>query len=62
MLNGLSRRAAARSETERALNEWKAAMAYYECVSDPALMEYAIFGIEAARRKYEYLLKKCKAD
>ena len=40
-----------------ALAEWKNAIAYFESVKDPELVDYAAFCIETARRKYVYLLK-----
>lgn len=40
-----------------ALNELKAAERYFNSISDPELLEYASFQIEAARRKYEYLIR-----
>ncbi len=40
-----------------ALQEWKNAVTYFESVNDPELIDYAAFGIEAARRKYVFLLK-----
>jgi len=37
--------------------EWQAAQAYFENVTDPDLVDHAIFAIEAAERKYMYLLR-----
>ncbi len=42
---------------QAALQEWKNAVTYFESVSDPELIDYAAYGIEAARRKYVFLLK-----
>lgn len=42
---------------QAALQEWKDAVAYFESVHDPELVEYAAYGIEAARRKYIFLLR-----
>lgn len=44
----------------KALQDWKTATAYFENVSDPALVDYAAYDMEAARRKYIYLLGAAK--
>jgi len=49
-------------ELKRAKNEWIAAEKYFESVSDPDLVEYAIYNMEAAKRKYIYLLKKAREE
>ncbi len=57
------RTAAAREENAdvaAALARWKAAMEFYQNVNDPDLMEFAIYDMEAARRKYVFLLKRSK--
>ena len=41
-----------------AMHEWKEAVAYFENVKDPELIDYAAYRIETARRRYEYLLKR----
>lgn len=46
----------------RALERWKAAMEFYENVKDPDLIEFAIYDMEAARRKYVFLLKQSKRE
>jgi hypothetical protein len=46
----------------RARDEWKAATNYFEMVSDPDLVDHAIYLLEAAERKYMYLLKRAKAE
>ena len=43
-----------------ALKEWKDAVRYFENVKDPELVDFAIFEMEAARRKYMFLLKRIK--
>ncbi len=43
---------------QEALREWKDAVAYFESVRDPELIDFAAYGIEAARRKYMFLLKR----
>jgi len=37
--------------------EWKNAEKYFENVTDPDLIDHAIFRIEAARTRYTYLLR-----
>jgi hypothetical protein len=49
------------SEAARALEEWRAAESYFNSISDPDLIEYALYEVEAARRKYEYLLRKIRS-
>ena len=44
-----------------ALLAWKDAMNYFENVLDPDLVEYAIYGMKAAQRRYEYMLKQARA-
>ncbi|HEY8345784.1 MAG TPA: DUF2508 family protein [Symbiobacteriaceae bacterium] len=36
--------------------EWQAAKAHFQMVSEPELVDHAIFHLEAAQRKYIYLL------
>ena len=43
------------SHLQHALDQWKAAELYFQTVSDPDLVEYAAFDLEAARRRYVYL-------
>ncbi|HHU79473.1 MAG TPA: YaaL family protein [Clostridiales bacterium] len=45
-----------------ARQEWHAALSYFENVSDPDLVDYAIYRVEAAKRKYMYLLKLAKKE
>lgn len=45
----------------KALEEWQAAQAHFDAVagaSDPDLVDHAVYHLEAARRKYMYLLKQ----
>ena len=42
---------------EEAKTEWQEARKYFDLVSDPELVDYAIYLLEAAERKYQYLLK-----
>ena len=45
-------------DIELALAEWKAAERYFESVQDTDLMDFAIYEMEAARRKYVLLLRR----
>jgi len=47
-------------EVKKAHQDWLKAQKYFECVTDPDLVDHAIFTEEAARKKYVYLLKKAK--
>lgn len=43
-----------------AMEEWNQAQKFFECVSEPELIDYAIYRIEASKKRYMYLLKKAK--
>ncbi len=45
-----------------AYKEWKIAQIYFENVTDPDLVDHAIYSMEAARLKYIYFLKKLKRE
>jgi hypothetical protein len=45
-----------------AQREWQAAQTYFESVSEPELVDYAIYKLETARRKYMYLLNLAKKE
>ncbi|MCL5046246.1 MAG: YaaL family protein [Actinobacteria bacterium] len=45
---------------EQARREWVAAKAYFENVSEPELVDHAIYLVEAAEKKYMYLLRKAR--
>lgn len=47
-------------EALKALEEWKAAENYFNSIQDQDLVEYALYELEAARRKYEYLMRKLR--
>lgn len=49
---------ARKRDIEKALMEWKAAERYFESVQDTDLMDFAIYEMEAARRKYVLLLRR----
>ncbi|WP_313755685.1 DUF2508 family protein [Tissierella sp.] len=40
--------------------EWKDKENYFESVTDPDLIDYAIYDMEASKLKYIYLLKQMK--
>ena len=42
--------------------DWQAAMNYFETVKDPELVDFAIYDLEAARRKYMYMLGQVRKD
>ena len=46
-----------RQQVRDALQKWKDAVAYFENVDDPELVEYAVYEMEAAKRRYIFLLK-----
>ena len=43
-----------------AYREWKNAESFFDNVSDPLLIDHAIYRIEAAKARYVYLLKEAK--
>jgi len=45
---------------QQAMKEWYTAQQYFESVSDPELVDYAVYSLEASRKKYMYLLKKAR--
>ena len=51
-----------REEVRQAWEEWQAAVQYFENVSDPDLVDYAIYQVEAARRRYAYMLKHVRPE
>lgn len=52
--------AAKTKQIQQALLDWQNAVAYFESVDDPSLIDYAVFDMEAAKRKYIYLLNSAK--
>lgn len=67
--NGLVNKIKREEKTERqiiieslqdAKQEWKDQEEYFQHVTEPELVDYAIYQIEASRLKYIYLLKKIK--
>lgn len=47
-----------REDVAKALRAWQDAVRYFENVKDPELVDFAIYEMEAARRKYMFLLKR----
>lgn len=47
---------------EQARREWQSARDKFDQISDPDLVDHAIYNIEAAERRYIYLLKKAKEE
>ncbi len=47
---------------DRAHREWMQAKAYFEEVDDPDLVDHAIYAMEAAEKKYMYLLKLARKE
>jgi len=45
---------------KRAHEEWMAARSYFESVTDPYLIDYAVLAVEAAEKKYTYLMNKAR--
>ncbi|NMB24039.1 MAG: YaaL family protein [Firmicutes bacterium] len=49
------------SIVEQARRDWVNAKTFFDNVVDPELVDYAVYSIEAAERKYVYLLNKARA-
>lgn len=49
-----------RQEMEAARQETEAAERYFQTVTDPELVDHAIYTMEAARRKYVYLYRRLR--
>ncbi len=47
---------------ESARKEWEEAKNIFENVSEPDLVDYAIYNVEAAEKKYIYLLRQIKNE
>ena len=47
---------------EEARRDWQHAMAYFQGVSEPELVDHAVLVLEAARRKYMYLVKQARQE
>lgn len=51
---------AIRKALNAAKKEWSIAQEYFNLVSEPDLIDYAIFNEKACEKKYMYLLKQAK--
>jgi len=47
-------------EIDSARQEWTVAHRHLNCVSDAELIDHSIYHLEAAERKYTYLLREAK--
>jgi len=47
---------------QQARREWLSARAFFDSVSEPDLVDQAIYMVEAAERKYMYLLRKVRQE
>lgn len=47
---------------EQARREWLSAQNYYNSVSDSDLVDHAVYLMQAAEKKYTYLLKKARQE
>lgn len=47
-------------DVKRAYAEMKAAENYFDNVDDPDLIDFAIYDLEAAKKKYAYMLKRAR--
>ena len=45
---------------EQARREWQDAQSYYNAVSDTDLVDHAVYMMQAAEKKYNYLLKQAR--
>ena len=46
----------------KAYEEWQNAEIFFHSVSDPDLIDHAIYRLEAGKTRYVYLLKQAKAE
>ncbi len=47
---------------EQARQDWRSARERFNQISDPDLVDHAIYDLEAAERRYVYLLKKAREE
>ncbi|HHU81829.1 MAG TPA: YaaL family protein [Firmicutes bacterium] len=47
---------------EEAKRDWLAARNYFNAVTDPDLIDHAIYTMEAAEKRYAYLLRRARED
>lgn len=48
------------TQVQAAHREWQAAQSYFQEVSDPNLVDVAIYHMEAAQRKYMHLVRQLR--
>lgn len=46
----------------QAQREWETAKKIFETVTDPDLVDYAIYQVQAAQKRYTYLLRQAKEE
>jgi hypothetical protein len=49
-------------DVRQAYSDLKAAENYFDNVDDPDLVDFAIYDLEAAKKKYAYMLKKAREN
>ena len=49
-------------EILEAMDAWRSAQDYFESVFEPELVDYAIYQLEAAKRRYMYMLSRQKTS
>ena len=47
---------------EEAKRDWQEARVYFNTVTDPELVDHAIYTLNAAEKRYVYLLKKAREE
>jgi hypothetical protein len=47
---------------KQAFEEWQTAEKFFHSVTDPDLVDHAIYKLEATKARYTYLLKQAKAN
>ncbi len=47
---------------KQAWQEWQDAKQRFNQVSDPGMVDYAVYALQAAERRYVYLLQKAKQE
>ncbi|HEY8391419.1 MAG TPA: DUF2508 family protein [Capillibacterium sp.] len=47
---------------EEARKDWQEARAYFNTVTEPELVDHAIYALGAAEKRYVYLLKKARDE
>jgi len=47
---------------EEAKRDWQAAKNYFNAVTEPDLIDHAIYAMEAAEKRYVYLLRRAREE